>query len=184
MRQTLGLQDDPRLDARIARLPPDGHKLTMLPFLAGERSPDYLADARATISGLRLATTRDEIFRAGLESVAYQFLEVLEELVTVSPVTRVVATGTAMTSSRVWPQILSDVLGRQIAVPRGGELTSRGAAIVGFEQLGVTLPRAAGSGGAGTEPAIARVFHPDARSHGVYREAAARQKQLFRAVLT
>ena len=57
----------------------------MLPFLAGERSPDYLPDARAVIAGLRLATTRDDIFRAGLEAVGYQFLEVLEELVTVSP---------------------------------------------------------------------------------------------------
>jgi sugar (pentulose or hexulose) kinase len=91
-------------------------------------------------------------------------------------VTRLVATGTALTSSRVWPQILADTLGKPIAVPRATELTSRGAAIVGFEQLGVTLPKA--------EPAIARVFHPDARSHAVYREAAARQRKLLRAVLT
>ena len=87
----------------------------MLPFLAGERSPDYLPDARAVIAGLRLSTTRDDIFRAGLESVGYQFLDVLEELVTVSAVTRLVATGTALTSSRVWPQILADTLGRPIA---------------------------------------------------------------------
>jgi gluconokinase len=176
MRDTLGLHDDRRLDARIARIPPDAHNLTMLPFLAGERSPDYLPDARAVIAGLRLATTREDIFRAGLESVGYQFLEVVEELVTVSPVTRLVATGTALTSSRLWTQILADVLGRQIALPRATELTSRGAAIIGFEQLGVA-PRKA-------EPAISRVFHPDARSHAVYRGAAARQQALLRAVLT
>ncbi len=176
MRATLGLQDDTRLETRLARMPPDAHNLTVLPFLAGERSPDYLPDARAVIAGLRLATTRDDIFRAGLEAVGYQFLEVQKELVTVSPVTRLVASGTALTSSRVWPQILADVLGRQIALPRATELTSRGAAIVGFEQLGVTLRK--------VEPGIARVFHPDARSHAVYREAAARQQRLFRAVLT
>ena len=176
MRDRLGLQDDTRLDARIARMPPDAHRLTMLPFLAGERSPDYLPDARAVIAGLRLATTRDDIFRAGLESVGYQFLEVLEELVTVSAVTRLVATGTALTSSRVWPQILADTLGKPIAVPRATELTSRGAAIVGFEQLGIPLQK--------VEPAISRVFHPDARSHAIYREAAARQRKLLRAVLT
>ena len=175
MRDTLGLHDDVRLDARIARLPPDSHQLTMLPFLAGERSPDYLPDARAVVAGLRLSTTRDEIFRAGLESVGYQFLDVLEELVTVSAVTRLVATGTALTSSGVWPQLLADTLGRPIALPRASELTSRGAAIVGFEQLGIGLPKA--------EPAISRVFHPDARSHAIYREAAARQRRLLRAVL-
>ena len=176
MRETLGLAHDRRLEARIARMPPDSHNLTMLPFLAGERSPDYLPDARAAIAGLRLSTTREDIFRAGLEAVAYRFLDMQEELVTVSPVTRLVATGTALTSSRIWPQILADVLGRQIALPRPTELTSRGAAIVGFEQLGVTLHK--------TEPAIARVFHPDARSHAVYLAAAVRQKQLLRAVLT
>jgi gluconokinase len=176
MRDTLGLHDDPRLDARIARLPPDSHQLTMLPFLAGERSPDYLPDARAVIAGLRLSTTRDGIFRAGVESVGYQFLEVLEALVTVSAVTRLVATGTALTSSRVWPQILADTLGKPIALPRAAELTSRGAAIVGFEQLGIPLKKA--------EPGISRVFHPDARSHAIYRDAAARQQKLLRAVLT
>jgi hypothetical protein len=76
------------------------------------------------------------------------------------------------------------VFGRQLAVPRAGELTSRGAAIIGFEQLGVSLTTRTGTGGTGTEPAIARVFHPDARSHAVYRTAAARQQRLFRAVLT
>jgi gluconokinase len=176
MRDTLGLHDDRRLDTRIARIAPDAHNLTILPFLAGERSPDYLPDARAVIAGLRLATTREDIFRAGLESVGFQFLEVLEELVTISPVTRLVATGTALTSSRLWTQILADVLGRQIALPRATELTSRGAAIIGFEQLGVA-PRKA-------EPGIFRVFHPDARSHAVYRGAAARQQALLRAVLT
>jgi gluconokinase len=176
MRDRLGLHDDTSLEARLARMPPDVHNLTLLPFLAGERSPDYLPDARAVIAGLRLATTREDIFRAGLEAVAYQFLEVLQEIVTVSPVTRLVASGTALTSSRVWPRILADVLGRQIALPRATELTSRGAAIIGFEQLGVTLRKA--------QPAVSRVFRPDAPSHAVYREAAARQQRLFRAVLT
>ena len=120
MRDTLGLHDDRRLDARIARIPPDAHRLTMLPFLAGERSPDYLPDARAVVAGLRLATTREDIFRAGLESVCYQFLEVLEELVTVSPVTRLVATGTALTSSRLWTSTST----RPSTTPRSDRLWS------------------------------------------------------------
>lgn len=178
MRETFGLAAPgphaARLDARIARLPPDAHHLTVLPFLAGERSPDYLPDARAAITGLRLATTREEILRAGLESVGYRFLAVLAELLTVSPVTGLVATGTALASSRVWPQILADVLGRPIELPHDGELTSRGAAIVAFEQLGLA-PRAA-------ELSISRVCHPDARSHAIYRTAAERQTKLIRAL--
>ncbi len=184
MRQTLGLVDDKRLELRVARLQPDAHNLTVLPFLAGERSPDYLPNARGVIAGLRLATTRDEIFRAGLESVGYEFFDVLEEMVTVTAVTRIVATGGALAASRVWPQLLADVLGRQIAVPRATELSSRGAAIIGFEQLGVPMNPGPGTKGSGTAPSIRRIFHPDARSHAVYREAAARQQKLLRAVLT
>lgn len=178
MRQTFGFDTDAkhaaRIDASIARVAPDAHGLTILPFLAGERSPDYPADAHATMTGLRLATTREHILRAGLESVGYRFLEVHEDLVTVAPITRLVATGTALTASRVWPQILADVLGCAIAVPRDSEHTSRGAAILGFEQLGLKM-RAA-------DLPIARVYHPDARSHGIYRKAAERQQRLLRAL--
>ncbi|HYT73241.1 MAG TPA: gluconokinase [Vicinamibacterales bacterium] len=174
MRQTLALEDGPRLERELLRMRPDAHNLTVLPFLAGERSPDYLPDARAAIAGLRLGSTAPEILRAGLESVAFRFLAVLEQLVPITPVTHIVATGTALTASRVWPQILADVLGCPIALPREPELTSRGAAAIAFEQLGISpLER---------NPSVRRVFHPDARHHDVYRAAADRQAQLLRAL--
>lgn len=174
MRQTLGMPGTPKDEARLARLPPDAHGLTVLPFLAGERSPDYPVETAAAIAGLRLATTRDEILRAGLEAIGYRFFEVIDDLASVSPVSRLVATGTALTASRVWPQILADVLGRPLALPRDAELTSRGAAIVAFEQLGLVthLP----------EPRIARVFHTDASSHAIYLAAASRHQAMLRAL--
>jgi gluconokinase len=179
MRRTLGLDrgaDAPaRVDAAIARIPPDSHGLTVVPFLAGQRSPDYPAEASAAITGLRLSTTRDEIVRAGLEAVGYRFAEVMQDLVRVAPVTHLVATGTALTASRVWPQILADALGCALSTPRDSELTSRGAAIIGFEQLGVPVR--------GLEPRMARVFHPDSRAHATYRAAAERQRQLLRALV-
>jgi gluconokinase len=92
----------------------------------------------------------------------------------VTPVTRLVATGTALTVSRVWPQVLADALGCPIALPREAELTSRGAAIVALERLGLA-PRS-------IEPSVARVFHPDARRHAAYRDAAERQQQLMRVL--
>jgi len=179
MRRTLGLETGThaaaRVDAAIARVPPDSHGLTVLPFLAGQRSPDYPAEASGAITGLRLATTRDEIVRAGLEAVGYRFAEVMQDLVRVAPVTHLVATGTALTASRVWPQILADALGCALSVPRDSELTSRGAAIIAFEQLGVPVR--------GLEPRMARVFHPDPRAHAAYRAAAGRQRRLLRALV-
>jgi gluconokinase len=149
--------------------------LTVLPFLAGQRSPDYPAEAFGTIAGLRLTTTREDIVRAGLEAVAYRFADVMQDLVRAAPITHLVATGTALTASRVWPQILADALGCALSVPRESELTSRGAAILAFEQLGApTRDR---------DPSIARVFHPDPRTHATYRAAAERQQRLRRALV-
>ena len=180
MRRTLGFDLNggkaaARVDAAIARLPPDSHGLTVLPFLAGQRTPDYPAEASGAIAGLRLSTTREQIVRAGLEAVAYRFAEVLQDLTRVTPVTHLVATGTALTASRVWPQIVADAVGCPLSVPRDAELTSRGAAIIAFEQLGAPVR--------GLEPRTARVFHPDARAHAVYRSAAERQQRLLRALV-
>jgi gluconokinase len=174
MRQTLAFDANERVDVRLAKMAPDAHHLTVLPFFAGERSPVYLPEARAAIVGLTLATAPDDIARAGLEAVAYRFLAVLEELSKIQPVTHIVATGTALSSSRGWPQILADTLGRAISLPRETELTSRGAAILALEPLGLVPHKIA--------PAIARVCHPDAHRHATYRAAAARQTELLRAL--
>ena len=171
---TLGVTIDRRLESRIARMAPDGHGLSLLPFIAGERSPDYLPGARATISGLHLATTREDIVRAALEAVAFRFAAVLAEIVKVQPVQQLVATGTALSASPVWTQIMADVLGRPIEMPREDELTGRGAAVVALEQLGIVPPAG--------EPRIARVFRPDRGAHEIYRGAADRQQRLLRSL--
>ncbi|HEU0163474.1 MAG TPA: FGGY family carbohydrate kinase, partial [Thermomicrobiales bacterium] len=52
---------------------PDGHGLTILPFLAGERSPSWDDSATGVFAGLTLATAPAELFRAILEATAYRF---------------------------------------------------------------------------------------------------------------
>ena len=169
--ETLQIPIGRRLDAALARMLPDAHGLTLLPFLAGERSPDYLPDATGVLAGLRLATTPHDIVRAALEAVAYRFLAISDALNGVRPIEHLVATGTALRSSSVWTQILADVLDRSIDVPAQGELTSRGAAIIALEQLGMR--------DAAPPLRIARTFTPDRRAHAIYRAAAERQRTLI-----
>jgi gluconokinase len=174
MRDTFGADVGAASDARLARRAPDAHGLTVLPFIAGERSPDYRPAARAVFAGVQLATTRDDLMRAGLEAVAYRFRAIFTELASLRGVARLVATGTALRSSPVWVQMLADVLGRPVHVPREHELTSRGAAIAALEQLGA----------ADRVPPLAtlRTFRPDRRSHEAYRAAAERQQALIDAL--
>jgi glycerol kinase len=52
------------MDRALAALPPDGHGLTVLPFLNGERAPSWRDDARAVLVGLTTATRPLDIARA------------------------------------------------------------------------------------------------------------------------
>src|SRR5918911_37497 len=72
-------------------------RLTVLPFLTGERSPNWNASARAAIVGLALDTTPLEILRAGLESIAYRF-GLLHEIMAAAlpPAFQIIASGGAL----------------------------------------------------------------------------------------
>lgn len=131
-----GLADD-AVEREIASLPPDGHKLTVLPFLNGERAPLWRDDASAAILGLRSSTTPLEIARAHLEAVAYRFAAVREPLGAVSADGRIIGTGAGLVASPTWAQILADVLGEPILVSAETQASARGAALWARERLGL-----------------------------------------------
>src|SRR6266851_3299800 len=59
----LGLKPKKKFERAAGALPPDSHGLTVLPFWAGERSPNWRGDARAVIAGLSLATQPVQMLR-------------------------------------------------------------------------------------------------------------------------
>lgn len=128
--------DDGITEVEIAKRPPDGHGLTFLPFLAGERSTGYHENAQGAILGLRSATDAVDIVQAALESVAYRFAEIFEQLDKVAKIAEIVASGGALRQSPVWTQIIADVLGRDLSLPDVREASSRGAVLLCLEALG------------------------------------------------
>lgn len=176
LRDTLRFDgDDAALAAAVAALAPDAHGLTMLPLFAGERSPGWAGDARATIHGLHLGTTAVDLVRAGYEAIALRFGQIAASL----PATaRVVASGGALEHAAVWLQICADVLGRPVETTAVSEATSRGVAMLALQSLGVR--RLADT----PAPPTVQTYHPDAAAHRVYQAAAQRQQRLYRAVVT
>jgi len=163
--------DDP--DDVIAHLPPDGHGLTVLPFLAGERSPGWDDSARATIHGARLNTRPADLLLAGIEAVAYRLAAIYDLLVPVIGEPHVVhVSGGALQRSDRWTQVLTDVLGRPVIRSAVAEPTSRGAAIWALQALGHTIPSSHEADG--DQP-----FEPNLAHHDVYQEARARQRRLY-----
>jgi gluconokinase len=170
-RDLLSLPDDEALDAALAARVPDRHGLTALPFLVGERSPGWRADARATLAGLSLATGPLDLLTALLESVALRLSLVYERL---SPLAArdhlVVASGGALTRSPAWTRMLADAFGHPLTLSDETEASSRGAARRVLEGLGAPTPPPVGLGA---------TVAPDAGCHAVYLEARERQSRLY-----
>lgn len=178
LRETLRIDEShATIDHALGELAPDGHGLTILPFWAGERSPGWAGDARAAVLGLSLGTTPLEILRAGMESVAYRFALILEQIERAGVAPRTfVAGGGALLSSATWMQIMADVLGRPLTVAGETEVSARGVALLALEALGIVVTDEASL-------ANAARFIPDPRRHELYRAAIERQRGVYRALI-
>ena len=164
--------DDP--DDVIAHLPPDGHGLTVLPFLAGERSPGWDDAARATIHGARLNTQPADLLLAGIEAVAFRLAAIYDLLVPeIGELHGVHVSGGALQRSDRWTQVLADVLGRPVIRSAVAEPTSRGAAIWALTALGHGVPR-------DRERGSDQPFEPNLAHYDIYQEARSRQRRLYR----
>ncbi len=176
--ETMNLPSLSEVEQTLAKMEPDAHGLTILPFLAGERAPGWAGHARGSIHGLSLATTPLEILRAGLEAVAYRIAIVFELLRQILPSEpQVVASGGALLHSPSWLQIMADTLGRPVAVSEVKEASGRGAALLALETLGLlkNLREA--------PDFIGPVFDPDPKRHGRYLKAIERQKALYEKLI-
>ena len=123
-------------EAEIPRRGAATHGLTFLPFLAGERSTGYHESATGAVLGLRSSTDAIDILQAAMESVAYRFAEIFDQLNRVGKIKEIVASGGALRDSPVWTQIISDVLGRDLTMSGAKESSSRGAVLLALETTG------------------------------------------------
>lgn len=174
---TLSLDDRAVNSRRMNTMTPDAHGLTILPFWAGERSPGWHMNARATITGMNLHTTPMDIVRASLESVAYTFDQTRRTLQEEYPsATEIVASGGALLHDPTWIQIMADVFGKPIITSKVFEASSRGAALIALNGLGL-LPDLSKA------PAyLGRTYKPNLSCFDQYARAAQRTQNLYEAM--
>ena len=170
--------DNAAVDAALLDAVPAGHGLTVLPFLAGERSPGWSPDLRGAVIGLRLETSSLDILQAGMEAVAYRFAAIMRLLRAEIPGPSVViGTGGALRASKAWGQILADVLQMPLSCTEVAEASSRGAALLALRALGY------GAISGFPRPAVARVFLPRPGSAAAHEAAMAAQERLRGSLL-
>jgi gluconokinase len=175
MKRTLRLADgNDEIENQLAALPPAQHGLTILPLFAGERSTGWRADARAAIIGLGANTSPIQILQAALESVALRFRNVYELMEpSIGAPRDIVVSGAALLHSPVWTQMMADALSHAVIQCIEPEATSRGAALIALERLGVN---------AITQNAPARTgapIPPIEKNGKLYRAELERQRRLY-----
>lgn len=107
-----------QLDALAAAVPPGSEGVILLPYLLGQRSPEFNPYASGVFFGIKKAHTRGHLYRAVLESFGFSIRHGLESFYPQGhTLQRLVATGGGARSP-LWRQIVSDITGlRQEYVP-------------------------------------------------------------------
>ncbi len=178
LKDTLKIAEvDDEVETEIANRQPDSHGLTFLPFLVGERSTGYHENAKGAILGLTQHTNAVEITQAAMESVAYRFAKIVENLQEFTNLETIIASGGALRESPVWTQIIADVLAKNLSLPDTREASSRGVVLLALETLGkiddiANLPTPEGA-----------KFNFDQRRHEIYAEAGKRHERFYELLI-
>ena len=168
---------DDEIENEVARREPDSHGLTFLPFLAGERSTGYFESAHGAVLGLHSSTDSIDIVQAALESVAYRFAEIYDQLNDVVKVREIIASGGALRESPVWTQIIADVLAQNLSLPDTREASSRGAVLLALEMIGKieSIEK--------QETPKGRQFNFDKKRNAIYRKARERHENFYKLLI-
>lgn len=155
------------IDGAAAEVPACANGLQFLPYLTGERTPHPDPLARGAFVGLTVRHDVRHMARAVLEGVAFGLRDSLELVRSAAPVAEVRASGGGA-ASRLWLQIIADVMDLPVRVVGTPEAAAHGAALLAATGIG-----AFGSVGEATDTAVAVgepvVPSPDAATYaGAY----------------
>ncbi len=138
--------------------------------------PAFIANSSGVITGLRLETTRGDILKGIIESVAYSLKENIDNLP---------PTGIAIGEYRVagggsqsdrWVQTCADILGQPFVRPAVTEASALGAAIIAGVGCGAFVSF---EEGVAAMIRLGRTYEPDMRQHARYAPNYARYRQLW-----
>jgi len=142
LRDNLGLFKDVAETEHLARAADDRSGVHLVPAFQGLGAPFWDADARGAILGLTRASSKAEIVRAGLESVAFQTRDLLEAITRDLAAASLAAPASlrvdgGMTANAWLMQFLADIAGLPVEVASVAETTALGAAFHAGRRAGL-----------------------------------------------
>ena len=176
--------EDPfeKLLAQAEQVQPGANGLLFLPMLTGERAPYWNANSRGVFFGLSLSHGKPHMVRAAIEGILVQIASIvhLMERMDVRP-QEVCASG-GLTRSRFICQLLADMIGLPVIVPEVIESSGLGAAMVGFEAVGLKM-HTTDEDGEPEAPAVAAASEKGAAQEVRYEPNPA-HRELYARLLT
>lgn len=124
------------LSEKAAAIPAGSNGLMTIPFLAGSGSPYFCSSDRQHIIGMKINTTREEVFRSQLEGITYNLNQSLLVLQEMAEIKKIMLAGGGV-RIRVWPEIIKNVFGMPIEIFDNPDVSTVGAAIIGGTTAGI-----------------------------------------------
>jgi L-ribulokinase len=166
------------LEKAVADIPPGATGLVALDWWNGNRTILADADLTGVIAGLTLQSSREEIYRALLESIAFGSRRIMENFEEHElELNEIVACGGIAERSPLTMQLLADTSGRTVHVPASTEVPARGSALFGavagghFEDINAAIEA--------MRPGTARSYEPSKDNKAVYDEVYAIYRKLY-----
>ncbi|MBS9478332.1 FGGY-family carbohydrate kinase [Ancylobacter radicis] len=162
------------LDRLAAEKPAGADGLMILPYFLGEKTPIHDPAARGVVDGLTLSHDIGHVWRALLEAYAYACAHHIEVLADMGHAADHVLVSDGGSQSRVWMQIVADVLGRKVHRLKGHPGSSLGAAWTAAVGVGL-----ADWSGISRFVQQDEVLAPDPAHAPVYRAGYGRYRDLY-----
>jgi glycerol kinase len=157
LRDELGLVAKSADAEKLARLSRDRSQPYVVPAFVGLGAPYWESGARGAITGITRGTSRADIVRATLDSIAYQVRDVIAamEQDTGGRIAKLRVDGGASANDYLM-QFQADLIGRPVVRPRMAETTALGAGLLAGLAVGVWRS----SGEVAELRALEQVFKP------------------------
>lgn len=118
------------LDKSAELIPPGSGGLIFLPYLSGERSPIFNLKARGIFAGINLKHTNAHFIRSIIEGVSLSIKDRINIHTELGlKINKVILTGGGA-NSKLWRQIITDMIEIPTYVVKGGDTTGLGAAML------------------------------------------------------
>ncbi|MFB9219883.1 FGGY-family carbohydrate kinase [Kurthia sibirica] len=124
------------LEREIKLISPGSDGLLILDSWKGNRTPYKTPYATGAMIGLTLSHTKYHIYRAILETIAFGTKNIIRTFEASGVEVHEIIAGGGGTVNESWMQIISNVTGLPITIPKDAEIGTKGASIIAIYGLG------------------------------------------------